>query len=61
MVRGDLAAEFEVQGITAGQIELVTPEPVVSYRTAGREVGIAVPVTIGIVPPDRSERAAGRQ
>ena len=61
LVRGDLAAEFEVQGITAGQIELVTPEPVVSYRTAGREVGIAVPVTIGIVPPDRSERAAGRQ
>jgi len=50
LVRGDIAAEFAVDGKTTGEIELVTPEPVVSARTGGRSVGIAVPFRAGCVP-----------
>jgi 2-polyprenyl-6-hydroxyphenyl methylase/3-demethylubiquinone-9 3-methyltransferase len=53
MVRGDLAAEFDVVGKIRADIELLTPDPVTVQSSAGRRVGIAVPVgRRPPVPPD---------
>ena len=44
LIRGDLAAEFDVLGTTRGDIQLCTPEPVRSSSAAGRALGLAIPV-----------------
>ena len=61
LVRGDLTAEFDVEGRTSGEIELVTPEPVISHHTGGRSVGIAIPVAAGSTSVPLREHAGEHQ
>jgi SAM-dependent methyltransferase len=44
LIRGELAAEFDVHGKISGDIQLLTPEPISVATAAGRALGVAIPV-----------------